>query len=623
MYIFAYVCLLLALLASLGGSGLALLQIRENSHVHLGLIRNISWLVTGCLLLASALLLHALFWQDYKLEYVTSYTDGFLPVFYRLTAFWAGQQGSLLFWATITAICGSLFALHRSLPPSASLWFWALFYALLAFFTLLLTSFSNPFIMLDPAPQTGRGLNPLLQNVGMIFHPPLLFMGYAGFSVPGCLGLAQLIGGEQTNWFRLTRPFWLAGWALLTAGIVLGAWWAYMELGWGGYWAWDPVENASLLPWLMGTAAIHVIAMDSRSGKLNRTAAVLMALTVIAAFFATWITRSGIIQSVHAFGEGGVGLPISIFLLMALVVIFYISFSTPGQGEALAQPASREGALVLTAWILLALALIIAVATMWPVLSRLFGNTSQGLDAAFYNRVCLPLAACLLLLLSICRWCGWHGGIKLQGLFVACASFVGAAAICWFLGYQKPLPLVCCSAAFATILSMMWHIIAHKGRASGLALLGAHGGLALLALGIAISGPYKIERKLDLAVGQSGTIGPYTVSLEGISEGSRPGYDYLQANLRISRDQTETALLKPERRIYANFGDMEFSEVDVRHSLGTDIYSSLLGMDEEHHVLVMLSLEPFVSWIWIGGTLMCLLPLAGLGLSMIRKCHAA
>lgn len=623
MYIFAYVCLLLALLGSLGGSGLALLQIREGSHAHLGLIRAISWLVTGCLLLAAALLLHALYWQDYKLEYVASYTDAFLPVFYRLTAFWAGQQGSLLFWATITAVCGSLFALGRSTQTLESLWFWSLFYALLAFFCLLLTSWSNPFIMLEPAPETGRGLNPLLQNVGMIFHPPLLFMGYAGFSVPACLGLAQLAAQREQNWFRLTRPFWLAGWVLLTAGIVLGAWWAYMELGWGGYWAWDPVENASLLPWLMATAAIHVIAMDSRSGKLDRTAVVLMALTVTAAFFATWLTRSGIIQSVHAFGEGGVGLPLTIFILAALLVIFYISVSSPGRSGPLAQPASREGALVLTAWLLLALALIIAIATIWPVISRLFGDTSQGLDAAFYNRVCLPLSACLLLLLSICRWLGWQGGIKMLGLFAVCGFFIVAAAIMWLLGYQRPLPLVCGAAAIATICSLISHIITNQGRANKLAVLGAHGGLALLALGIAISGPYKIEKELELAVGQSGTIGPYTVSLEGIGDGSRPGYDYLQASLRISRGQTEITLLKPERRIYANFGDMQFSEVDVRYSLGTDIYSSLLGMDEEHRVLVLLSLEPLVSWIWIGGALMCLVPLAGLGLSAIRKRHVA
>lgn len=623
MYIFAYVCLLLALLASLGGSGLALLQIKENSHAHLGLIRHISWLVTACLLLASALLLHALYWQDYKLEYVASYTDTFLPVFYRLTAFWAGQQGSLLFWATITAILGALFALHRSLPPLESLWFWAIFYTLLAFFSLLLTSFSNPFIMLEPTPDAGRGLNPLLQNVGMIFHPPLLFMGYAGFSVPGCLGLAQLMAQGRQNWFSLTRSFWLGGWVLLTAGIVLGAWWAYMELGWGGYWAWDPVENASLLPWLIATAAIHIIVMDSRSGKLDRTAVALMALAVIAAFFATWLTRSGVIQSVHAFGEGGVGLPLTIFILMALLVTLYVSFSSPAHGAALAQPASREGALVLTAWLLLALALIIAIATMWPLISRLFGDTSQGLDAAFYSRVCLPLAACLLLLLCICRWCGWQGGIKLQGLFASCGFFIAAAAILWFAGYQKPLPLICGAAAIATICSMIMHLIAHKGRANRLAFLGAHGGLALLALGIAISGPYKIEKEVELAVGQSGTIGPYTVSLEGISDGSRPGYDYLQATLRVSRDQMEIGLLKPERRIYANFGDMQFSEVDVLYSFGTDIYSSLLGMDEEHHVLVMLSLEPLVSWIWIGGALMCALPLGALGLSAIRKRHGA
>lgn len=627
MHIFAYICLLLAFLASLGGSGLALIQLWEKRSGQLALIRNASWLVSGCLALASALLLHALFWENYRFEYVASYTDSVLPVFYRLTAFWAGQPGSMLFWALATAICGSLFPLTRGgrdLPAPASLWFWALFYAIMAFFCLLLASFSNPFLIQEPAPVDGRGLNPLLQNPGMIFHPPLLFLGYAGLAIPACLGLAHLASASSPDWFRITRPFWLPAWLCLTAGIVLGAWWAYMELGWGGYWAWDPVENASLLPWLCATAAIHIIAIDARSGKLDRTAAALMALALVAAFFATWLTRSGVIQSVHAFGDGGVGIPLLVFIIAAFILAIFISLAAKPKEAELAPPLTREGGLILVAWLMLALAAIIATATMWPVISRAWGAQAQGLDAAFYNRVCLPLAALLILLLAACFWAGWQSGLKKTGFWLTCAVFVASLAVIWFLGYQKPLPLVCASAAIAAIFAALWHLTERAAWKSGsrLSALGAHLGVAILALGVSFSGPYTTEKDIFLASGQSEAIGPYVASLEKIQDGAGAGYDYLRATLKISENGSEVGILEPERRIYAKFGDMQFSEVSVISSSARDIYASLLGMDEDHRVMIRISLEPLVNWIWLGGALMCLLPLAGLGRSRRKGGHA-
>lgn len=629
MYVFAYICLLIALLSSLGGSSLALIQIYEGQDNHLALVRRANWLVTVCLLLASALLLHALFWQDYRLEYVASYTDSLLPLFYRLTAFWAGQPGSMLFWALITACCGALFALapsHSSENSQTSLWFWCLFHAVMSFFCLILTSWSNPFIMQEPTPSDGQGLNPLLQNPGMIFHPPLLFMGYAGFTVPACLALAQLIAPSLQPWFRVTRPFWLISWLLLTAGIALGAWWAYMELGWGGYWAWDPVENASLLPWLLGTAAIHIIVLDNRLGKLNRAATCLISLTLISAFFATYLTRSGIIQSVHAFGDGGVGTPLTIFVLAASFIAFYICCLSPVKGADLAHPLSREGALVLVAWLLLALAAIIAVATLWPVISKLWGVAAQGLDASFYNRVCLPLGAALLLLLCVCLWLGWSGGLKDPARSYATAgAFIAACIAIWLAGYRQPLALICAAAAIAAICAMLLILTEKSAWANKqtLAATCAHLGLAILALGISFSGPYKTERDLLLSKGQTENIGSYSVSLEDAREGSGPGYDYLRATLKISSERVQIGILRPERRIYAKFGDMQFSEVDVINGLGRDIYASLLGMDEDHRVLVRIALEPLVNWIWIGAAMLCVLPLIGLGRSRRRMDYAA
>lgn len=628
MYVFAYAMLLLALLCALGGGGMALLQLWQGRSDYLRLLEKAQWGVTGALLLASACLLHALFWQDYRVEYVASYTDAILPLFYRLTAFWAGQPGSLLFWALALALGGSIFALmraHAGLSPCTRLWYEVFNCAILAFFCLLLTSWSNPFIMQAPAPVDGNGLNPLLQNPGMIFHPPLLFLGYAGFGVPVCLALAQLLSGEsaaEVRWFRLTRPFILVAWLLLTAGIVLGAWWAYMELGWGGYWAWDPVENASLLPWLAATAALHILAVEDRSGKLGRTSVGLMSLTVILSVFATYLTRSGVIQSVHAFGDGGVGTPLSVFVLAALGITGWVLWSAGRQGEPLASPVSREGVVVLVAWILLALAAIILVATMWPVLSKVWTSVPHGLDAGFYNRVCLPLGALLLVLLAICPWLSWKGGtsspniVCFRGqLFMVAGVFVAAGIVIWALGYRRPMALLTAAASFVVLVNagllLARRTVLHAPRAR--AALGAHVGLALLALGIAFSGPYTQERELLLAKGESGEVGSYTVTLESVADGERPGYDYLMARLAVSRGGESVGVVAPERRIYAKFGSMQFSEVDVISGPVRDIYASLLGMDEDLRVYVKVSIEPLVNWIWLGGAFMCLLPLFGLG----------
>ncbi len=628
MYIFAYICLLFSLLCALWGGLVAILQLWNgadgNEVQESWLCSRMHWGVSGGFLLASALLLHALFWQDYRLEYVASYTDALLPLFYRLTAFWAGQPGSMLFWALASALCGSLFALGRAcagLGVRTRLWFWLLFYANMAFFALILTSWSNPFLMQTPVPPDGNGLNPLLQNPGMIFHPPLLFMGYAGFTVPACLALAEMLAPEEAQspaWAMQTRAYIIWAWVLLTAGIVLGAWWAYMELGWGGYWAWDPVENASLLPWLVATAALHLLVIERRSGKLGRSACALMALTLVSAFFATYLTRSGVIQSVHAFGDGGVGTPLTIYILLGLFLSLYVPFGRSSRAAPLASAMSREGFLVLTAWLLLALTLIILLATMWPVISKLWTQGSQGLEAAFYNRVCLPLGALLLLLLAACPWLGWQGGFSggsvPRGFCAMLGVFFGAAIWIWFLGYRQPVALLSACGAIAAIVNVVILAFGRNAwqRPRLLGAMGGHLGLGLLALGVAFSGPYTVDREILMAKGQSETVGAYSITLEAVSDGKRPAYDFLQARLKISENGRDLGQLLPERRIYAKFGNMQFSEVDVLSSLGRDIYASLLGMDEDYRVLVKISIEPLVSWIWIGGTLLCLLPLIGL-----------
>jgi len=629
MYFFAFFLLLLSLLCALGGAGFGLVQIWQGKDSSVRIMEGAQIALTSALTLSSAILLHALYWNDFSLVYVASYTDKMLPLFYRLTAFWAGQAGSLLFWAWSVAICGALFLFtpaYKNLTNLTKQGFWVFFLLIMAFFCVLMTSWSNPFLMQTPVPLDGNGLNPLLQNPGMIFHPPLLFLGYGGFVIPGCLAMAQCLSKNrehEASWIEVARPFTLLAWLFLTAGIILGAWWAYMELGWGGYWAWDPVENASLIPWLVGTAAIHTMIIEDRRGKLRRVNVFLMASTTISAFFATYLVRSGVINSVHAFGDGGVGMPLLIFIVASTFLAFWVAVIGDKSGKPLSGIESKEGFLVMAAWVLIVLSLIIWVATLWPIISKLWspeipgvsGGIAQGLEAGFYNRVCLPLASLLLVIMAICPWLGWNGGFRDKSKIASVGlAFVGSAIILWFMGYRQPTALISIAASASIVLSFVFLMLDSRVRAqlNSVAAYGVHLGVALLAIGIAFSGSYKQEEDLLLAKGEQGKVGQYVVTLIDIATGVNPDFEYIEARLEIREGNKIVGLLAPQRRMYNNFGEQRFSEVDTVPSLGNELYAVLLGFDAEKRVTVNVSVNPLVNWMWIGGTLMCLFPLLGL-----------
>ncbi len=622
MYIFAYAMLILALLISLGGAGLAAMQLFQGRAAALGIIEKAQALMTLALTLASALLLHALFWNDFSVVYVANYTDKLLPIFYRLTAFWAGQPGSLLFWALSVAVAGTAFSFtpsYNKLTEETRLWFWVFFLAIMAFFALLLTGWSNPFVIQNPAPADGRGLNPLLQNPGMIFHPPLLFWGYGGFVIPGCLALAQCLSDNEEiegSWVMVARPFTLWAWLFLTAGIILGAWWAYMELGWGGYWAWDPVENASIIPWLIGTAALHTTIIQVRRGKLGRVNVFLMSLTTVSAFFATYLVRSGVVQSVHAFGDGGVGMPLLIFIISSTALCAIVACVGYNSRKTLVGLDSREGMLVMTAWVLIMLSIVICLGTLWPLISQLWSAQSQGLDATFYNKVCLPLFALITAIFAFCPWLGWNGGIRnVKKLMIVLLSFVITATALWMTDYRQATAFIATSASVAALVSLAM-LVAEKSVRSQINALAAHGvhlGLIMIVIGVAFSGPYKVEKDLVLSKGESAVVGSYTVGLVDVVEGRTKTYDFMEARLQVTDgDNVLQGVLTPQMRIYNNFSNMKFSEVGTVFSLGNEFYASLLGRDMNGQATLRVSVNPLVNWLWIGGTLMCLFPILGL-----------
>lgn len=622
MYLFAYFCLLAAMFAAIAGTAYAAWNAWQNRPVRNVWLERAQVAVTALLTVASIILFIAFVRKDYSLAYVADYSDNFLDLFYRMTAFWAGQAGSLLFWAWVTALFGAAFLLapgYKRLAAPTRQWYWMLFLLVEGFFLLLLTCWSNPFITLTPAPGDGRGLNPLLQHPGMIFHPPLLFLGYAGFCIPGCLGLAQRIAGRQNgelSWVAAARNASLVAWLFLTAGIILGGWWSYMELGWGGYWAWDPVENASLIPWFVGTAFLHTAVLERRRGALPRTNAFLASMALITCFFATYLVRSGVVDSLHAFGKGGVALPLLIFILSWIVLTVIAVYFTPHRdAKQLAGPLSREGFLFMAVWLLIILGVVIILGTLWPLITSIWSDAPVGLDQGFYNRVCLPFFVLLTVLLAVCPFLGWNKGIVRSTLFFGVVGvFFGVAVMFGLGGMTIPLALLGAAAALAVVVGSLGSLLSDKSlrrRRTAWGAYGVHFGLALVVLGVAFSGPYKVEEDFLMAPGESVVMDGYTFTLKDLHQGETPGMIYLEAQLEVTRGDKVLGMLKPQRRAYRKF-DSPFAEASTIPRMGDELYATLLGLAQDGKASLRLSTHPLINWMWVGGTLMCILPFLGL-----------
>lgn len=617
MHLTGYVGLLFALLAFLSLAVWAGISAWSDKDDSLAFIEKGQLAASGGVIFSSVLLLIALSSRDYSFSYVYDNVDNALSFIYTLTAFWGGREGSLLFWELIIAVSGVIFVFtpgYKMLSPRTRLYFWMFYLTIQGFFLLLLTCWSNPFMELIPAPQDGRGLNPLLRNPGMIFHPPLLFFGFAMYAIPAACALAASLASEEKSWIKASRNWNILSWAFLTAGIVLGGWWSYMELGWGGYWAWDPVENASLIPWFAGTAVLHTSIIEVRRNALQRTNVFLMALTFLLCIFSTYLTRSGVIQSLHSFGESPVSVPLFWGQVAFLAVIFMVTFlSERLTHRTLSDLVSRQGMLVITAWFLLALGMVVTLGTMWPVISQLWTTQTMGLDANFYNRVCLPFMSVLIVLFAFCPWLGWKGGLRNVVGFSAVAGVMAAAFIVLYMsGMTVVLAALTAAAAIAAMVSIAMLFILDPAMRRSRRTWGAYGihlGVVLMALGVAFSGPYKVEEEFILAKGDSAQIGQYEVKYVDVVEDRT---DELVARatttLEVYSGGKFVGLMMPDKRIYKNWERQQFAEVATVFSLGDEIYSTFLGFAEDDRASFKISVNPLVNWVWIGGTIMCVLP---------------
>ncbi len=621
MYILAYLLLVFSFLTALLCAGFTVMQAWQGQKSNPIWAERGQYLITAFVSVSSFILLAALVNNDFSLEYVVGYTDRALPLFYRITAFWAGQAGSLLFWAWAVILCGTLFLLSRTykcLKPETRQWFWIFFLTVCAFFMYLITACNNPFVVIPNPPEDGHGLAPLLQHPGMIFHPPLLFLGYAGFAVSGCLALAQSLSrqrAQEGSWLEISRPFTLISWLMLSAGIILGAWWAYMELGWGGYWAWDPVENASLLPWLAATAFLHTAILETRRDKLYRVNVFLVALTLILTFLGTYLTRSGVVaDSVHSYQGGSpTSVPLLIFVGASLLFSIYVAFSGESSRKPLADPLSREGALAAVAVILGTLGVIILTSTLWPVITKYFMQAPVRLEAAFFNRVCLPLFVMIAALLLVCPWLGWNGKLKKRGLMLALLALtIGLCVLLAVRGVSvNPLVVLGISISVALIASMTSIFILSPGQLKSASFLGAHGvhfGLALLVFGVACSGPLKEERFFTMKQGETRELNEYSFTYAEAREGDTPAYRYLTAVIDVRRGGKDLGKILPQVRFYDGKPSIE---VDTLPSLGTEVYASINNIYQDGGLELRFSTQPMINWIWIGSVILCLFPFIG------------
>ncbi|AKU21030.1 heme lyase CcmF/NrfE family subunit [Massilia sp. NR 4-1] len=576
-------------------------------------------LAFGCLLLS--------FWNhDFSVRYVAQNSNSLLPWQYRLTASWGGHEGSLLLWCWMLAAWSCAVTLFsRQLPQDTRARLLGVLGLLAAGFLLFLLLASNPFARLLPAALEGRDLNPLLQDAGMIIHPPLLYMGYVGFAVTFAFAIAALLGGRlDAAWARWSRPWTLLAWSFLSLGILMGSYWAYYELGWGGWWFWDAVENASFMPWLAGTALLHSLAVTEKRGSFKSWTVLLAILTFSLSLLGTFLVRSGVLTSVHAFAtdprRGAFILAFLALVIGASLVLYAWRAPKVGGGGRFAL-LSRESLLLTNNVILLAACGTVLLGTLYPLLLDALGLGKISVGPPYFETVFVPLMAPMLLLLAAAPFAQWKraalpdllhrlrwpaalaAGIGLgAGLAMAASPLVllGLALAVWIIagsGWQAWQRLS--HAAPGT--SLLRRIAREPRSYWGMVL--AHAGMGVFVIGVTLVKGYEETRDVSLAPGGLVTVGGYQFTLSGVREVGGPNYEAVRASFEVQRDGRRVATLYPERRNYP-VQQTIMTEAAIEHSLTRDLYLSLGEETADGRWLVRIQLKPFVLWIWGGGVLL-------------------
>jgi cytochrome c-type biogenesis protein CcmF len=608
-----------------------------------------SFVAVAC---AAFALVWASYTNDFSVAYIRAHTNIALHPAYKFSALWSGQEGSLLLWATLLTGYGFVLRLRHRVDVRLFAYASTILAGVQIFFLALLNFAAPPFSLTAGAiPADGNGLNPLLQYPEMVIHPPMLYLGYVGFSVPFAFALGALMmryPGEK--WIRITRRWTLVTWLFLTVGISLGMHWAYAVLGWGGYWGWDPVENASFLPWLTATAFLHSVMMQEKRGMMKKWNVWLIFLTFMLTILGTLLTRSGLVSSVHAFAQSSIGDWFTTFLCIVFAVCLFTFFRQSSHLQTehkLEAVVSRESSFLFNNLVLLVACFTVLFGTLFPVLSEYVQGSKVTMGAPFFNRVAVPIGLFLLLLTGVGPLLAWRAtslrSIR-RNFVLPCAAILGSAAILMISGLHpwkassedlegQLYALVCFSigaGVFTAILAEFLrgaHVVAtqtgknlaaaaytltmRNNRRYGGYLV--HFGIVVLFAGLA-GAAFNQSRELEMGFGDSLTIGNYKLVCQSYTQDSNANYDTDFALLDVYRGNKKLTQMAPEKRFY-NASQTTSTIVAIHSTVLRDLYVIFLGRNPEtNRPIIKVFLNPLVSWIWVGvaivfaGTVLALLP---------------
>ncbi|MGA7381399.1 MAG: cytochrome c-type biogenesis CcmF C-terminal domain-containing protein [Terriglobales bacterium] len=598
-------------------------------------------------LLAAVVLVTAAFQDNFSIAYIFHHSNRDLPVPYKFAVLWSGQEGSLLFWSLLLSAYGLVLRLRYKTDPRLFAYASVIIAAVQAFFLLLLNFAARPFaVMQGSLPADGSGLNPLLQYPEMVIHPPMLYLGYVGFTVPFAFALAALImryPGEK--WIHITRRWTMVTWGLLTCGIFLGMHWAYSVLGWGGYWGWDPVENASFLPWLTGTAFLHSVMMQEKRGMLKTWNMWLIFSTFMLSIFGTFLTRSGVVSSVHAFAQSSIGDWFVAFLAIIFVtcLFFYIKNRSHLLGEhKLESLVSRESSFLFNNLLLLVACFTVLWGTLFPVLSEWVQGTKVTVGPPFFNRVNIPVALLLLLLTALGPLLAWRRtsteSLKRNFRFPALgALIVGAALVAFGMRPWKDV------SYFYSLMTIMLAVLVALTVASefvrgGRVISGhtgqnlfpsmvqltrrntrryggyiVHFGVIVVVIGFA-GAAFNQDKEQEMGFGDKLTIGPYTMVCQSYTQDDNPNYGSEWAVMNVFKGGKQIATLNPERRFY-KASQQTSTMPSIRSTIANDLYVVYEGQNPDTgRPIIRAHLNPLVMWIWVGvwimivGTVVAMIP---------------
>jgi len=575
-------------------------------------------------LLSYACLTSAFINHDFSLGYVAQNSNSNLPLIYLISGVWGAHEGSLLLWALILAVwSGGVAVFSKSVPDRMVARVLGVMGLVSVGFLLFILFTSNPFERQFPVPIDGRDLNPLLQDPGLAIHPPMLYMGYVGFSVAFAFAIAALLGGRlDSAWARWSRPWTLAAWVFLTAGIALGSWWAYYELGWGGWWFWDPVENASFMPWLVGTALIHSLAATEKRGVFKAWTVLLAVFAFSLSLLGTFLVRSGVLTSVHAFATDPTrGLFILIFLGIvvggSLALYAWRAPSIRSSGGF--NLVSREAGLLLNNVLLVVSAATILLGTLYPLVIDALGMGKLSVGPPYFNAVFIPITAPLALLLGLGAMLRWKKDNLTRLIEPLGAGFVIALG----LGLTWPLLMQTYSVAAAlggtlglwTIMSALSGVWARTRSGDRLrsmkriprsvfGMTMAHLGIGVFVIGVTFTSIYSIEKDLRMTPGETYQISNYVFRFDGVEKSNGPNYTADRGKITVLEQQQIVASLSPEKRVYL-VQQMPMTEASIDAGVTRDLYVALgEPLEDGKSWAVRLYYKPYIRWIWFGGLIM-------------------